>query len=170
MSILYKEPALQRAFYLQVFERECTETFWEGHVRAFNFFEAVPTWISYDNTKIAVAKMLKGRDRPLTDGFLQLQSHYLFEAHFCLAARGNEKGVVERMAGYGRSNFLVPVPEVETLEELNLRLEESCRRDLKRQLRGKQKRKEGLLTEDLGKMIALPPVPFEADSKKRRPE
>lgn len=80
------------AFYLQVFERECTESFWEGHVRAFRFFGAVPRRISYDNTRIAVAQMLVGRERKLTDGFLQLQSHYLFKEHFCRPARGNEKG------------------------------------------------------------------------------
>ena len=85
------------AFFVQIFERECTETFWEGHVRAFDYFGAVPSRISYDNSTIAVSQMLTGRQRKLTDGFLQLQSHYLFKEHFCLAARGNEKGVVERI-------------------------------------------------------------------------
>ena len=36
-----------------------------------------------------VSKVLKGRDRKLTKEFLRLQSSYLFEEHFCLAARGN---------------------------------------------------------------------------------
>ncbi len=106
--------------------------------------------------------MLGCRQRKLTDGFLQLQSHYLFEEHFCLAARGNEKGVVEGMVGYSRSNFLVPVPEVHHLDELNARLEASCREDLKRQLRGQSQRKEQLLVEELKVMRALPAVPFEA--------
>jgi transposase len=118
MSLPYND-----AFYVQVFERECTESFWEGHVRAFRFFGAVPTRISYDNTKVAVAQMLVGRQRKLTDSFLQLQSHYLFKEHFCRPARGNEKGVVEGVVRYSRSNFLVPVPQVRTLDELNARLE-----------------------------------------------
>ena len=29
------------AFFVQAFERECTETFWEGHVQAFVFFGGV---------------------------------------------------------------------------------------------------------------------------------
>ena len=157
MSLPYSD-----AFYVQVFERECTESFWEGHVRAFRYFGAVPKRISYDNSKVAVTQMLGGRQRKLTDGFLQLQSHYLFEEHFCLAARGNEKGVVEGMVGYSRSNFLVPVPEVYHLDELNARLEASCREDLKRQLRGQSQRKEQLLVEELKVMRALPAVPFEA--------
>ena len=157
MSLPYSD-----AFYVQVFERECTESFWEGHVRAFGFFGAVPTRISYDNSKVAVAQMLGGRDRKLTDGFLQLKSHYLFEEHFCLAARGNEKGVVEGMVRYSRSNFLVPVPQVRSLDELNARLEVSCREDLKRRLRGHGQRKEQLLVEDVAAMRELPPTPFEA--------
>jgi transposase len=157
MSLPYSD-----AFYVQVFERECTESFWEGHVRAFRFFGAVPTRISYDNSKVAVAQMLGGRERKLTDGFLQLQSHYLFKEHFCLAARGNEKGVVEGMVRYSRANFMVPVPQVRGLDELNARLEESCRDDLKRRLRGQGRPKEELLIEDVAAMRELPRVPFEA--------
>ena len=157
MSLPYSD-----AFYVQVFERECTESFWEGHVRAFRYFGAVPTRISYDNSKVAVARMLGARERKLTDGFLQLQSHYLFDEHFCLAARGNEKGVVEGMVRYSRSNFMVPVPQVRGLDELNARLEESCREDLRRRLRGRKRPKEDLLIEDVAAMRELPCVAFEA--------
>jgi transposase len=157
MSLPYSD-----AFYVQVFERECTESFWEGHVRALRYFGAVPSRISYDNSTVAVAQMLGGRQRKLTDGFLQLQSHYLFEEHFCLAARGNEKGVVEGMVRFTRSNFLVPVPQLRRLDELNARLEQSCRDDLKRRLRGQGRRKAELLIEDVAAMRELPSVAFEA--------
>jgi len=157
MSLPYSD-----AFYVQVFERECTESFWEGHVRAFGFFGAVPVRISYDNSKVAVAKILGSRDRRLTDGFLQLQSHYLFQEHFCRVARGNEKGVVEGIVRYSRANFLVPVPQVRGLEELNARLEESCREDRRRRLRGQDRTKEALLAEELAVMRPLPQTPFEA--------
>jgi len=157
MSLPYSD-----GFFVQVFERENTESFWEGHVRAFRFFGAVPGRISYDNSKVAVARLLGSRERKLTDGFLQLQSHYLFEEHFCLPRRGNEKGVVEGIVRYARTNFLVPVPQVRSLEELNARLEESCREDLKRRLRGKHGRKEELLREELGVMRQLPLAQFEA--------
>jgi hypothetical protein len=157
MSLPYSD-----AFFVRVFERECTETFWDGHVRAFHFFGAVPSRICYDNTSIAVSQMLIGRQRKLTDGFLQLQSHYLFEEHFCLAARGNEKGVVEGIVGYSRRNFLVPVPQVSSLEQLNERLENACREDRQRRLRGKTQTKEALLIDDLKPMLALPSTPFEA--------
>src|SRR6266581_1980596 len=48
-----------------------------GHTAAFSFFGGVPTKISYDNTSIAVRKIV-GRDRELTQGFLRLESHFLF--------------------------------------------------------------------------------------------
>lgn len=157
MSLPYSD-----GFFVAVFERENTEAFWEGHVRAFEFFGAVPTRITYDNTKVAVAQLLEGRRRKLTDGFLQLKSHYLFEEHFCRPARGNEKGVVEGIVRFSRANFLVPVPQVRSLEELNARLEESCREDLERRLRGRTGSKRKLLEEELGVMRPLPAVAFEA--------
>ena len=46
------------ALFIQAFPRECTESFQEGHRRAFEFFGGVPRRISYDNSKIAVAKIL----------------------------------------------------------------------------------------------------------------
>ena len=85
------------AISIQVFPRECTETFLEGHRRAFEFFGGVPRRISYDNSAIAVIEVLSGRERKLTREFLRLQSHYLFREHFCLVRRANEKGHVERL-------------------------------------------------------------------------
>lgn len=41
------------AFFVVAFERECTETYWEGHIRAFDFFGGVPHRISYDNTRVS---------------------------------------------------------------------------------------------------------------------
>ena len=66
------------------------------------------------------------------------------------------------MVRYSRANFLVPVPQVRSLDELNARLEESCREDLKRRLRGHGQIKEALLAEELGVMQEVPEVAFEA--------
>ena len=103
------------AVFVSAFPRECTEAFLEGHARAFEFFGGVPRRISYDNSKIAVAKVTGTRDRKLTDEFLRLKSHHLFQEHFCLVRRPNEKGHVETLVGFARRNFLVPVPTAVTL-------------------------------------------------------
>jgi transposase len=150
------------AIFCQVFAKECTEAFQEGHKRAFEFFEGVPRRISYDNSKIAVAKITGGRGREVTREFLRLEGHFLFEHHFCLVRRPNEKGHVETLIGYSRRNYLVPVPETDSLEGLNTALEELCRQDLGRKLRGKSATKGELLLEEQAWFLAIPAQEFEA--------
>jgi transposase len=148
------------ALFVRAFPRECTEAFLEGHVRAFAFLGGVPRRISYDNLKIAVARITGGRGRVVTREFQRLKSHHLFEAHFCLVRRPNEKGHVETLVGYARRNFLVPVPAVSGgLAPLNEQLERACREDLTRRLWGKPAVKADLLADE---QRALLPVPAEA--------
>jgi transposase len=153
------------AFFVMAFERECTESYWEGHIRAFESFGGVPNRISYDNSKVLVSKIVGAHDRKLTDGFLKLQSHYLFREHFCRVRRANEKGVVEGVVKFARLNFFVPVPEVRDLNELNEKLAQMCREDLKRRLRGKAGTKGETLKEDQAASLPLPAAPFDACRK-----
>lgn len=150
------------AFCCQAFPRECTETFQEGHCRAFQFFGGVPRRISYDNSRIAVAKFFGRRGDTPTQEFLRLESHFLFEHHFCLVRRANEKGHVEGLIGYARRNFMVPIPEIADLEEFNEHLLESCRADLQRRLRGQRTTKLGLLEEEQQALLPLPKQALEA--------
>jgi transposase len=150
------------AFLCQVFPRECTETFQEGHCRAFQFFGGVPTRISYDNSRIAVAKFVGRRGDTPTHEFLRLESHFLFAHHFCLVRRANEKGNVEGLVGFARRNFMVPIPQIEDLEEFNEQLAQSCRADLERRLRGQLTTKQGLLEEEQRVLLPLPQQSFEA--------
>ena len=105
--------------FVVAFPAETTEAFLEGHVRAFAYFGGVPTRILYDNTKIAVARILGGEERQKTRAFSELQSHYLFAEKFGRPAKGNDKGKVEGLVGYARRNFMVPIPRVASWEELN---------------------------------------------------
>ena len=150
------------AIFVMAFERECTETFWEGHVRAFSFFGGVPPRITYDNSKVCISKIIGPRSRELTEGFKQLLSHYLFKPHFCLVRRANEKGVVEGTVKFARLNFLVPVPQVRDFDELNAHLLTMCREDLQRRLWGKKQTKAQLLEEDRMAFRPLPATIFEA--------
>jgi transposase len=157
MSLLFSD-----AVFCQIFPRECTETFQEGHRRAFEFFGGVPKRITYDNTKIAVSKVIQKRGGVFTREFLRLESHYLFSHHFCLVRRANEKGHIESLVGYSRRNFLVPVPKLDDFEVFNEELVVACRRELERRLRGKPATKAELLEEDRQAMLPLPPQPFES--------
>jgi len=153
------------AFFVMAFERECTESYWAGHVEALEYFGGVPHRISYDNSKVMVSKIVGAHERKLTDGFLKLQSHYLFREHFCRVGRANEKGVVEGVVKFARLNFFVPVPRVRDLAELNRKLVESCREDLKRRLRGKGGTKAEMLKEDQAAFLPLPAGAFDACRK-----
>ena len=157
MTLMYSD-----AVFCSVFPRECTEAFMEGHRLAFEFFGGVPRRISYDNSKIAVAKIIGKRERELTREFLRLKSHFLFESHFCLVRRPNEKGQVEGLVGFTRRNFMVPLPNADSFEALNAELEVRCRQDLQRRLRGQNATKAELLEEERSALLALPKQAYEA--------
>lgn len=150
------------ALFCHAYPRECTEAFLDGHCRAFDFFGGVPRRISYDNSKIAIAKVVGSRAREVTREFQRLKSHFLFAAHFCLVRRANEKGHVENLVGYARRNFLVPVPAVPSFAALNEDLEAKCRQELQRRVRGKPTGKADLLAEEAATLLPLPKQAFEA--------
>jgi transposase len=151
--------------FVRAFPAETTEAFLEGHVRAFAYFGGVPTRILYDNTKIAVARILGGEERQRTRAFSELQSHYLFADKFGRPAKGNDKGKVEGLVGYARRNFMVPVPRVSSWEELNAHLEQECRKRRGRRLRGHTETIGERFERDRAAMLALPAAPYEACEK-----
>jgi hypothetical protein len=55
-------------FFVRAYDRECTETFWDGHVRAFDFLGGVSRRITYDNSRVMVAMIIGPRQRELTGG------------------------------------------------------------------------------------------------------
>ena len=78
--------------FVMAFPGETSEAFCAGHNAAFAYFGGVPTRIVYDNSKIAVARILGNGTRKKTRIFSELQSHYLFEERFARPAKGNDKG------------------------------------------------------------------------------
>jgi len=151
--------------FVIAFPAETTEAFLEGHVRAFAYFGAVPTRILYDNTKIAVARILGGEERVRTRAFSELESHYLFADKFGRPAKGNDKGKVEGLVGYARRNFMVPIPRVNSWDELNAHLEAECRKRRQRRLRGHTETIGERFERDRAAMLPLPVSPYEACEK-----
>jgi hypothetical protein len=115
--------------FVQAYPGERQEMFFDGHMAAFIYFGGVFPILVYDNLKTAVKVVFKGRRRTEQEKFVKFRSHYTFESRFCNAASGNEKGGVEGLVGYGRRNFLVPIPSVDSFEELNRYLLEKCMED-----------------------------------------
>ena len=60
------------ACFVVAYPAETTEAFCDGHVRAFAFFGGVPQSILYDNSKIAVARILGDGKRQRTRLFTEL--------------------------------------------------------------------------------------------------
>jgi transposase len=154
------------ACFVKAYPRETTEAFLDGHVSAFGFFGGVPLSILYDNTKIAVAKICGDGKRERTRAFTELVSHYLYRDRFGRPGKGNDKGKVEGLVKYARSNFMTPLPVATSFEALNALLADRCR--------GRQADHAGRhastigerLIADLSVLRSLPAVPLEPCEKR----
>ncbi len=153
------------ACFLKAYPAETTEAFCDAHVAAFEFFGGVPVSILYDNTKIAVARILGDGKRKRTRIFSELVSHYLFEDRFGRPGKGNDKGKVEGMVGYTRRNFMVPKPRFASFDDLNAWLEEQCRRRMSDKLRGHAETIGVRMTHDIAAFQDLPAVAYDACDK-----
>ena len=119
--------------YTQVFPSQNQECLLTGMKHIFEYIGGVPARIKADNMTTAVAQVLEGTERILTDGFARFMLHYRFEADFCNPASGNEKGNVENKVGYSRRNFFVPVPVITDFDAYNEQLFKLCEEDGKRE-------------------------------------
>ena len=151
--------------FVCAFPAETTEAFLDGHVRAFEYFGAVPTRILYDNTRLAVARILGDGQRLKTRAFSELQSYYLFAEKFGRPAKGNDKGKVEGVVGYVRRNFMVPIPRVASWDELNASFIAECRARRTRRLRGHSETIAERFERDRAVFLPLPDAPYEACEK-----
>jgi len=153
------------ACFVVAYPQERSEAFCDGHVKAFTFFGGVPRSILYDNTKIAVARILGDGNRQRTQAFGELQSHYLFEDRFGRPGKGNDKGKVEGLVGFARRNFLVPIPVFESFAVLNEHLLACCRKRLGDRLRGHTETIGERLQRDLAALQQPLPQPYDACEK-----
>lgn len=160
MSLPHSDAAFAIAF-----PAETKEAFCEGHNHAFAHFGGVPRSIVYDNTKLAVARLLKDGTRHPTPMFRELQSHALFEPRFARPRTGNDKGKVEGAVGLTRRHSFVPMPRVQSWEELNAFLEQRCRKRHERRLRRHHETIGQRLKRDRAALLPLPSVPYEACEK-----
>ena len=151
--------------FINAYPAETTEAFCDGHVSAFAFLGGVPKSIVYDNTKLAVARILGDGRRKRTRVFSELVSHYLFEDRFGRPGKGNDKGKVEGLVGYVRRNFLVPVPSYPSFDALNSYLEERCLERLGRRLRGHDETIGQRMERDLDALLPLQATHYDASDR-----
>jgi len=135
----YKGHALSVSFphsnagWTQVFPAENQECLLTGLKRIFYHIGGVPIRCRCDNMTTAVAQILKGSERTITDGFYRFMLHHRFKADFCTPGKGNEKGNIENKVGYTRRNMMVPVPVIADMEAYNEELLCRCDADHNRE-------------------------------------
>lgn len=156
MSFPYSDKAYVQAFPSQ--NQECLLT---GMRRIFEYIGGVPIRIRFDNMSTAVAQVLEGAERKLTEGFTRFMLHYRFQADFCNPASGNEKGNVENKVGYIRRNALVPVPTIISFDEFNGRLFEWCEKDAERPHYRRGVTIQSLWGEECSKLLTLPETQYQ---------
>ncbi|TKB23745.1 IS21 family transposase [Desulfopila sp. IMCC35006] len=112
--------------FVRFYPCERQQAFFDAHIQSFSFFGGIFPVLIYDNLTTAVRKILLGKRRIEQESFSKFKAYYSFTARFCNADSGNEKGGVEGLVGFARRNYMVPVPEAESLEELNEKLLADC--------------------------------------------
>ncbi len=143
------------------FER--TEAILEGMITAFEFFGRVPKEVWWDNPRTVATLILQGRERQLHPRYSALASHCLFDPHFCMPARGNEKPDAEGTVKAVQRRFATPVPRVSNFDELNTFFRKCCEAERDRVVKslfGPFTIKDRL-AEDLAAALPLPPHRFD---------
>ena len=127
----------------------------------FYHIGGVPLRLRCDNMTTAVAQILDGAERILSDGFYRFKLHHRFETDFCNPASGNEKGHVENKVGYDRRNMLVPVPTITDFATFNEDLLTRCGADHEREHYRHKTLISTLWAEEKEKLLTLPEYEYE---------
>ncbi len=148
--------------FVMAFYRQNEESFLEGHVKAFEFFGGVSERLIFDNAKVAVKEGFGKYAKP-QDKYYTLSAHYAFEMNFCNPGKGNEKGLIENLVGWFRKNMLVPVPRVDSIEELNQMLYESCLKYRAHQIKGRTMTVGEMYDIEKAALMPLPPYTYDPE-------
>jgi transposase len=143
------------------FPAQNQESFLEGHVLAAEYFGGVTRRNIYDNVKTAVKEGWGRYVVAEQEMFRALRAHYAFQADFCNPGEAHEKGLVENLVGYLRRNVFVPVPRVESWEELNRLLLDHCLKYLEHRIPGRSQTVGEALAVEKKSLLPLPAYRFD---------
>jgi transposase len=146
--------------FLWLYDRCDQLSFLDGHVRAAEYLGGLPRRLVYDNLTAAV-KRLVGVHRELTDRFLALSSHYLFEPCFTRPGEGHDKGSVESRGKGVRLQHLTPIPHGETLEEIAAAVLAEAEDTWRTRVRRDRQEPAALWEQERQGLLPLPEMPFE---------
>ena len=149
------------ACFVKAYPRETTEAFLDGHVSAFALLRRRAAVDPVRQPQAGGGRICGDGKRERTRAFTGLVSHYLFQDRFGRPGKGNDKGKVEGLVKFARSNFMTPIPMAASYEALNALLAERCRlRQSDRAGRHAETIGERLMA-DLAALRSLPGVALE---------
>ena len=122
------------ALFVRGYRAIDAESLQDGLQRGFEHFGGVVPIVQLDNQKAAVAKLLKGRERKETMTFAMFRAHHGFRAQFTMRSSPDENGAVEATMGPA-ARWLVPIPAVTRMDDLNSYLQGCCERYMNHQIR-----------------------------------
>ena len=140
-----------------------TEAFCDGHVSGFSFFGGVPRSILYDNTRIAVARILGDGKRQRTRVFSELRPITCSKTALAAPARGTTRA---RSRGSSATAGTVPMPRFRNFDDLNTHLEACCAKRWAEQLRGHDQTVGERLERDRAVLQRLPAIAYDACDKR----
>lgn len=146
--------------FVRFYSSERQQAFFDAHIQAFGFFGGIFPVLIYDNLTTAVQKVLLGRNRREQDSFSKFKAYYSFESRFCNPDSGHEKGGVEGLVGFARRNYMVPIPEAASLEELNENILWQCVAYGSHTMSGREQTVADLYEGEKGYLLGLPDAVF----------
>ncbi len=146
--------------FVQCYPCERQQALFDAHIQAFAYFGGVFPVLIYDNLTTAVQKVFMGKHRILQKEFIKFKAYYNFTPRFCNPGEGHEKGGVEGLVGYARRNYMVPVPEADTLEDLNKMLLQECHAYGDHRISGKENSVNEMYEQEKHHLLALPDIEF----------
>lgn len=142
--------------FVRAYPCERQQAFFDAHLHGFQFFDGIFPVLIYDNLTVAVRKVLQGRNRIEQESFRKFRVYHSFNARFTNPAAGNEKGGVEGLVGFARRNYMVPVPEADSLDELNANLLEQCQAYGNHTIDGREHTVDILFAAEKEHLLAMP--------------
>ena len=146
--------------FVRCYPCERQQALFDAHIQAFSYFGGIFPVLIYDNLATAVQKVFVGKDRILQKEFIKFKAYYNFTPRFCTPGEGHEKGGVEGLIGYARRNYMVPVPQAKTLEDLNRMLLQECQAYGDHRISGKESSVNKMYEQEKHHLLDLPDIEF----------
>lgn len=122
------------AHFVRAYRATDTACLLDGLQQAFEWFGGVPPIVQLDNMTVAVSKVFKGRSRQESRAYAAFRAHHGYRGQYTMVGSPDENGTIEATMGPA-ARWLVPIPGVARMADLNGYLAGCCEAYLRHQIR-----------------------------------